>query len=73
LLSLTQICSPTAQAKAASAQVQRWKWKMAMYDSNVELFPQMPKHNYRQAQKLVKEFCQETGIKYTNYGFVERN
>ena len=37
------------------------------------LFPRMPKHNYRQAQVLVREFCQETGIKYTIFGFVEGN
>jgi delta8-fatty-acid desaturase len=37
------------------------------------LFPRMPKHNYREAQALVKEFCQETGIKYTIFGFVEGN
>jgi len=37
------------------------------------LFPRMPKHNYRDAQKLVKEFCAETGIKYTIFGFVEGN
>lgn len=33
----------------------------------------MPKHNYREAQKLVKVFCRETGIKYTIFGFVEGN
>ncbi|KAH8590045.1 delta 8-(E)-sphingolipid desaturase [Bisporella sp. PMI_857] len=37
------------------------------------LFPRMPKHNYREAQALVKEFCEETGIKYTIFGFVEAN
>ena len=30
LLSLAQVCSPTAQAIAATAQVQRRKWKMFM-------------------------------------------
>jgi delta8-fatty-acid desaturase len=37
------------------------------------LFPRMPKHNYRKAQKLVKEFSRDTGIKYTIFGFVEGN
>lgn len=37
------------------------------------LFPRMPKHNYRRAQRYVKEFCKETGIKYTIFGFVEGN
>ena len=37
------------------------------------LFPRMPKHNYREAQKLVRAFCKETGIPYTIFGFVEGN
>jgi hypothetical protein len=36
LLSLAQVCSPTAQAKAATAQVQRRKWKCSCRDSDVE-------------------------------------
>ena len=30
MLSLAQVCSPTAQAKATTAQVQRRKWKLLM-------------------------------------------
>ncbi|ODQ65828.1 fatty acid/sphingolipid desaturase [Nadsonia fulvescens var. elongata DSM 6958] len=37
------------------------------------LFPRMPRHNFRAAQKLVKEFCEDIGIKYTIYGFTEGN
>lgn len=37
------------------------------------LFPRMPRHNLRAAQKLVIEFCDEVGIPYTRYGFVEGN
>ncbi|KAF8866070.1 fatty acid/sphingolipid desaturase [Acephala macrosclerotiorum] len=35
------------------------------------LFPRMPRHNLRRAQKLVQEFCDEVGIPYALYGFVD--
>ena len=35
------------------------------------LFPRMPRHNLRRAQKLVQEFCSEVGIPYALYGFVD--
>ncbi|KAE8449946.1 hypothetical protein EG329_007085 [Mollisiaceae sp. DMI_Dod_QoI] len=35
------------------------------------LFPRMPRHNLRRAQKLVQEFCNEVGIPYALYGFVD--
>jgi delta8-fatty-acid desaturase len=37
------------------------------------LFPRMPRHNLRMAQKLVREFCKEIGIRYTIFGFVDGN
>ena len=37
------------------------------------LFPRLPRHNLRAAQKLVMEFCQETRIPYAVYGFAEGN
>lgn len=37
------------------------------------LFPRVPRHNLRKLQPLVKEFCEDTGIKYTIYGFAEGN
>ncbi|KAI0157056.1 fatty acid desaturase [Hypoxylon sp. FL1284] len=37
------------------------------------LFPRMPRHNLRRAQKLVQEFCNEIGIPYALYGFVDGN
>ncbi|KXJ84661.1 fatty acid desaturase-domain-containing protein [Microdochium bolleyi] len=37
------------------------------------LFPRVPRHNLRMLQGLVKEFCAETGIKYSIYGFVDGN
>lgn len=37
------------------------------------LFPRMPRHNLRRAQKLVIEFCQEVGIPYAYYGFAQGN
>lgn len=33
------------------------------------LFPRMPRHNYRQAQPYVIEFCKRTGLEYVIYGF----
>jgi delta8-fatty-acid desaturase len=37
------------------------------------LFPQLPRHNLRAVQKLVIEFCEEVGIPYAIYGFVDGN
>ena len=37
------------------------------------LYPRMPRHNLRRAQKLVQEFCREVGIPYAIYGFVDGN
>jgi len=37
------------------------------------LFPRVPRHNLRRLQGLVREFCQETGIEYKIYGFVDGN
>ncbi|KAK3322118.1 fatty acid desaturase-domain-containing protein [Apodospora peruviana] len=37
------------------------------------LFPRMPRHNLRHAQKLVQEFCDDVGIPYALYGFVDGN
>jgi len=37
------------------------------------LFPRLPRHNLRAAQKYVKEFCEEVDIPYTIYGFGQGN
>lgn len=37
------------------------------------LFPRVPRHNLRRLQKLVLNFCEETGIKYEIKGFVAGN
>lgn len=37
------------------------------------LFPRMPRHNLRRTQKLVQEYCQEVGIPYALYGFINGN
>ena len=37
------------------------------------LFPRIPRHNLRQTQKLVIEFCDDVGIPYALYGFVDGN
>ncbi|OAA73779.1 Fatty acid/sphingolipid desaturase [Cordyceps fumosorosea ARSEF 2679] len=37
------------------------------------MFPRMPRHNLRRAQKLVIEFCNEVGIPYAYYGFADGN
>ncbi|KAL2130180.1 hypothetical protein VTI74DRAFT_6792 [Chaetomium olivicolor] len=37
------------------------------------LFPRIPRHNLRKTQKLVQEFCDEVGIPYALYGFVDGN
>ncbi|KAK0778616.1 hypothetical protein LTR91_017898 [Friedmanniomyces endolithicus] len=37
------------------------------------LFPRMPRHNLRKTQPLVREFCKETGIKYSILSFKDGN
>ena len=37
------------------------------------LFPRLPRHNLREAQKLVIKFCEDVGIPYALYGFVDGN
>ncbi|KAL8788440.1 MAG: hypothetical protein Q9213_001663 [Squamulea squamosa] len=37
------------------------------------LFPRIPRHNLRKTQKLVQSFCNDVGIPYALYGFVEGN
>ncbi|KAK4108183.1 desaturase-like protein [Canariomyces notabilis] len=37
------------------------------------LFPRIPRHNLRRTQRLVQEFCDEVGIPYALYGFVDGN
>ncbi|KAK0610504.1 putative fatty acid desaturase [Bombardia bombarda] len=37
------------------------------------LYPRIPRHNLRQTQKLVQAFCEEVGIPYALYGFVDGN
>ncbi|KAF2227840.1 fatty acid desaturase [Elsinoe ampelina] len=37
------------------------------------LYPRIPRHNLRQTQKMVQEFCNEVGIPYALYGFVDGN
>jgi len=37
------------------------------------LYPRIPRHNLRTAQKLVQEFCNDVGIPYALYGFVDGN
>ena len=37
------------------------------------LYPRIPRHNLRRTQKLVQEFCNEVGIPYALYGFVDGN
>ncbi|KAI1332272.1 fatty acid/sphingolipid desaturase [Xylariaceae sp. FL0255] len=37
------------------------------------LYPRVPRHNLRRTQKLVQEFCNEVGIPYALYGFVDGN
>ncbi|KAI1370291.1 fatty acid desaturase [Hypoxylon crocopeplum] len=37
------------------------------------LFPRIPRHNLRRTQKLVQDFCDEVGIPYALYGFVDGN
>ncbi|KAI1333473.1 fatty acid desaturase [Xylariaceae sp. FL0016] len=37
------------------------------------LYPRIPRHNLRRTQKIVQEFCDEVGIPYALYGFVDGN
>jgi delta8-fatty-acid desaturase len=37
------------------------------------LFPRLPRHNLRQTQDLVIEFCKDVGIPYAYYGFTTAN
>ncbi|KAI2464511.1 fatty acid desaturase [Annulohypoxylon bovei var. microspora] len=37
------------------------------------LFPRIPRHNLRRTQKLVQDFCNDVGIPYALYGFVDGN
>ncbi|KAL8713888.1 MAG: hypothetical protein Q9220_002034 [cf. Caloplaca sp. 1 TL-2023] len=37
------------------------------------LYPRIPRHNLRQTQKLVQGFCNDVGIPYALYGFVDGN
>lgn len=37
------------------------------------LYPRMPRHNLRRAQKLVQEFSADVGIPYALYGFYDGN
>ncbi|KAK4653181.1 hypothetical protein QC762_505820 [Podospora pseudocomata] len=37
------------------------------------LFPRIPRHNLRKTQRLVQEFCDEVGIPYALFGFVDGN
>lgn len=37
------------------------------------LYPRLPRHNLRRAQRLVQDFCREVGIPYALYGFVDGN
>jgi delta8-fatty-acid desaturase len=37
------------------------------------LFPRIPRHNLRKTRRLVQEFCDDVGIPYALYGFVDGN
>lgn len=37
------------------------------------LYPRIPRHNLRRTQRLVQEFCEQVGIPYALYGFVDGN
>jgi len=37
------------------------------------LFPRLPRHNLRRASVLVKEFAEEQGLTYAEFGFVDGN
>ena len=37
------------------------------------LFPRLPRHNLRQASLIVKQFAEERGLEYAEFGFVDGN
>ena len=37
------------------------------------LFPRLPRHNLKKASYLVKEFAEQNGLTYNEFGFVEGN
>ncbi|KAJ3958435.1 hypothetical protein N0V92_004995 [Colletotrichum tropicale] len=37
------------------------------------MYPRIPRHNLRKTQRLVQEFCNDVGIPYALYGFVDGN
>lgn len=37
------------------------------------MFPRLPRHNLREAQKMIIEFCKDVGIPYAYYGFSRAN
>jgi len=37
------------------------------------LFPRLPRHNLLEASQLVKEFANEQGLEYAEFGFVKGN
>lgn len=37
------------------------------------MYPRIPRHNLRRTQRLVQEFCNDVGIPYALYGFVDGN
>ncbi|CAJ2508772.1 Uu.00g137980.m01.CDS01 [Anthostomella pinea] len=37
------------------------------------LYPRIPRHNLRRTQRLVQDFCNDVGIPYALYGFVDGN
>lgn len=43
------------------------------YQAIHHLFPRLPRHNFKAAQKHVIQFCKETGLTYSIYGFVDGN
>lgn len=43
------------------------------YQAIHHLFPRLPRHNFRKAQAYVIDFCRQTGLKYSIYGFVDGN
>lgn len=43
------------------------------YQAIHHLFPRLPRHNFRKAQAYVIDFCNQTGLKYSIYGFVDGN
>jgi delta8-fatty-acid desaturase len=37
------------------------------------LFPRLPRHNLKEASYLVKQFAEEQGLEYAEFGFLEGN